>query len=218
MKKCLILILSVMLSVSMFAAPDHCEKDNKKHEKSCHKEKHDKQETLLKGRSSCGGYGGLVWKGTQINGEFAMLAGVKGGWVINHSFVIGLAGYGLGNEVDPLNPVIDLHRNVEFGYGGVFMEGVFMSNKMIHLTAGVLVGAGGIALNDRHGDFDVEWDDVDAVYIIEPEINVELNVAKFFRVGLGVSYRFVSGVDHTWTSNKEMSGYAAGLSLKWGKF
>ena len=34
---------------------------------------------------------------TTLNGENAVLVGGRGGWIINHSFVLGGAGYGPGD-------------------------------------------------------------------------------------------------------------------------
>ena len=49
-------------------------------------------EQLVSGKIESGGFGAPVWKITQINGETAMLTGGRGGWIINHTFVIGGGG------------------------------------------------------------------------------------------------------------------------------
>ena len=43
-------------------------------------------------------------------------------------------------------------------------------------------------------------------------------VASFFRIGTGVSYRFVSGVDLNGLRDKDFSGPAAVVVFKFGKF
>jgi hypothetical protein len=44
--------------------------------------------TLINGEIESGGFGGPVLKVTSINGENAVLVGGRGGWIINHSFVL----------------------------------------------------------------------------------------------------------------------------------
>jgi hypothetical protein len=51
-------------------------------------------ETLFSGNVEHGGFGGPVVKFTQIKDEFGVLVGGRGGWIINHSFVLGAGGYG----------------------------------------------------------------------------------------------------------------------------
>jgi len=53
------------------------------------------EETLLGGGFESGGYGGPVVKFTNVKGEFAVMAGGYGGWLINHSLMLGGGGYGL---------------------------------------------------------------------------------------------------------------------------
>lgn len=52
-------------------------------------------ETLLGGGTTSGGFGGPATAFTTIHGDFAILVGGRGGWIVNHSFVLGGAGYGL---------------------------------------------------------------------------------------------------------------------------
>jgi hypothetical protein len=55
--------------------------------------------TLINGEIESGGFGGPVLKVTSINGENAVMIGGRGGWIINHSLVLGGGGYGLVTEV-----------------------------------------------------------------------------------------------------------------------
>ncbi|NIN69246.1 MAG: hypothetical protein GTO63_32105, partial [Anaerolineae bacterium] len=52
-------------------------------------------ETLIEGDVRHGGFGGPVVKFTEVNNEFGVLVGGRGGWIINDSFVLGAGGYGL---------------------------------------------------------------------------------------------------------------------------
>ena len=108
------------------------------------------EETLIgNGEITHGGFGGPVIKYTQIKGEPALLIGGRGGWIINHSFVIGGGGYGLVSDIEadnfltfaPLEPIPYLN----FGYGGLELEYIIQSDKLMHFTVYTLIGAGGIS-------------------------------------------------------------------------
>jgi hypothetical protein len=82
------------------------------------------EETLLgSGEVTHGGFGGPVFKYAQIKGEPAILVGGRGGWILNHTFIIGGGGYGLANDIKANNPLIIApgitKPYLNFGYGGL---------------------------------------------------------------------------------------------------
>ena len=88
------------------------------------------EQTLISGDIEHGGYGGPVFKFTQIgpNQDYGYLVGGQGGWIINHQFVLGGGGYGLSNNIpaDWLPESPDLYptfgtQYLNFGYGGLFL-------------------------------------------------------------------------------------------------
>jgi hypothetical protein len=89
-----------------------------------------------------GGFGAVVTKFARINNEFGILVGGRGGWIIDHTFVLGAGGYGLANQIKGNIPVDGLKRNLAFGYGGIEMEYILHSDALLHLTIYSLIGAG----------------------------------------------------------------------------
>lgn len=176
-------------------------------------------ETLSRGHRGGGFFGGPVMKITKIDGETGVLVGGRLGWNFNRVFSIGLAGYGWVHDYGwdhHHGSFFDNWDGPQMGYGGLYLEGIIGSNKVIHLTAGVLLGAGGVTgdwFDDHHW-----WDKADAFFVAEPEINLEVNVTKYFRVGIGASYRFITGVNHHRLTNDDLSGMAGTLTFKFGKF
>lgn len=185
------------------------------------------EETLIgNGEVSHGGFGGPVVKFTQIKGEPAVLVGGRGGWIINHSFVIGGGGYGLVTSIDADNETIvssfGSKPYINFGYGGFEMEYIINSNQLLHFSVAALIGGGGVSyrndLWDNHEDWD-DWDSPhDAFFVFEPSANIELNIVSFFRINAGVSYRFISGANLDNLKNSDLAGPAASLTLKFGSF
>ncbi len=175
------------------------------------------EETLLgPGAITHGGYGGPLLKFTEINGETGILVGGRGGWIINETFVLGGGGYGLVNKIEGNMYVGGEKPNIEFGYGGVIFEYINNSRKLIHFSVSTLVGGGGHSLRDDN--FFNDDDDSDVFFVAEPEVTVMLNVTRFFRIGLNAGYRFISGADDYNMENSDLSGFAGGITFKFGSF
>lgn len=171
------------------------------------------EETLFSGKLESGGFGGPVVKMTQFIDKSGILVGGRGGWIINHAFVIGGGGYGLVNEITASNDSL-----LSFGYGGVELEYVHRSNKLLHFTVQTLIGGGSVEYRDKRNK-DAQNNDVhDDFFIAEPGVNVILNVSKNFRIGLGGSYRYVTGVSFRGLNNSDLSGPSAVLTFKFGSF
>ena len=174
-------------------------------------------ETLISGKIESGGFGGPVLKITEINDETGIMVGGRGGWIINHTFVIGGGGYGLANDIKAKDVISVQKLYLDMGYGGLEMEYIINSSRLIHLSFHTLIGAGGINYEGRGGRFDYN-DDPDAFFVAEPGANVMLNVTEFLRVGVGVSYRYINGVDLVGLKDTDLDGASANLTLKFGKF
>jgi hypothetical protein len=174
------------------------------------------EQTLISGDIESGGFGGPVVKMTKINGESAVLVGGRGGWIINHTFVLGGAGYGLVTNV---NADTFLRRYMRMGYGGVDLEYIASSANLIHLSIGLLVGGGAIGYKEEDEYYFVNTSHhMDSFFILEPSIQANLNVTHFFRISAGVSYRYISGLKSALSTNNDLSGLSALLALKFGKF
>lgn len=155
-----------------------------------------------------GGYGAPELKFTPMASSLAVLMGSQGGWIINHRFIFGGAGYGLVNDVT-------LDRagqkpSLTFGYGG-FRPGLILGERddTLHVTTGAIVGAAGVSLGD--GPSAVTW-------VIEPDVGVDVAITRWLRVGISGSYRFVGGSEEAKVRFAQLSGPAAGVQFKLGSF
>jgi len=100
--------------------------------------------------------------------------------------------------------------------------------KLFHLTFPLLIGAGGSKIKtktlfDSNVTDPEDWTQYENVestgfFVLEPGVNIELNMTKIFRLDLGVSYRFISGTDLQRLSNNDLSDFSFNLCLKFGKF
>ena len=167
------------------------------------------EETLIGDGIDSGGFGALVFKFSGVADQFAVFAGARGGWIINHRFVVGGGGYGLASEIclDEDEPCF--LRQIEFGYGGFEFEYIGLWDRVAHYSLQLLIGGGGVSLLGFEAD---------PVFVAEPAARLELNVTKWFRLNLGGGYRFVSGVDVARLDNSDLSAFTGVLEFKFGNF
>ena len=179
-------------------------------------------QTLAGNNHHSGGFGALSFKATNFNTKNIVLAGFRGGWIINRSFAIGIDAYGIipTAEYSNIDPVFNT-RSVG-GYGGLFLEPIILSNKVIHVTFPVSGGAGWIG-------YLYDWEDVnysnsgdivddDVFWYIEPGAALELNVSRNFRINLGASYRFTQDLKLINTPSDAFDDWNYFLTLKFGSF
>ncbi|MDN5199770.1 hypothetical protein QQ008_00310 [Fulvivirgaceae bacterium BMA10] len=173
-----------------------------------------------------GGFGALSFKMTKLKDETVPMFGVRGGWIINRSLAIGLEGYGVipSAKLENISPVPNEKSIILGGYGGLFLEPIFFSNQVIHFTFPISTGAGWLGY---HTDWESEnyrlginndLIDEDVFWYIEPGVSAELNVAKSFRLAMGMSYRVVQDLELKDTDNQDFNNLSYFLTLKIGKF
>ena len=85
------------------------------------------------------------------------------------------------------------------------------TRNLVHFSFYTLIGGGGANYNeeDQNGD---------TFFVIEPGVNALFNVTDFFRIGGGVSYRLISGVNLDGVSDTDLSGASVALTFKFGSF
>ena len=176
------------------------------------------------GRVEHGGYGAISFGYTNIAGKDALVTSVRGAWVIDHNIALGFAGYGFINNLEKTNNTNENYLGG--GYGGFFFEPIILPNSPIHVSFPILIGGGGISTvsnnywNDDWEDYPYEYD---LFFVFEPGVELELNMVKFFRIGMGASYRFTNGVLLSYPNDIQipknvLDGYNFYINLKFGKF
>nr|WP_319399108.1 hypothetical protein [uncultured Carboxylicivirga sp.] len=192
---------------------------------------------------SNGGYGAVMIGYSQIWDRDAILIGGRGGWIINHNFALGMGGYGFMTDpkTDPfiMDATTNLNSKYQItgGYGGLLFEPILGAKKPVHLSFPILIGAGGIAYtkhwenNDYNNDYREIYEDSDAFFVLEPTIELEFNMLKFFRLAFSASYRYTSNINLSYQDYRDpkpdpnvigtqdmLRGMNYGITLKFGKF
>ncbi len=197
------------------------------------------ERTLFSNSIDHGGFGGPAVKFTSIKGEFGVMVGGYGGWLIDHTLMLGAGGYGLATDIRAARSAELLYDvpaarplYLDLGYGGGIVEVILRSDDLVHAYANVLVGAGyasyrrswrEIRLHDQpradDDDDQYHFGGYDAFFVLEPSVNAELNMTSWMRLGAGVSYRYVSGIGMLdGITNADLKGFSGQMTLKFGAF
>lgn len=180
------------------------------------------------------GWGGPSTHFTTIMGREGLLVGGRGGWLIDHGITIGLAGHGLVTDLPNKNYDAyriafgdSLRRGSQFrmGYGGLLIEPIIAPMSPVHISLPIIIGAGGcgyqtFARTYGHDDYDhfQYRDDYQAFFVVEPGIELEVNIIKLVRLGVGASYRYTTDIDLPETPKDALRGFNAGVTVKVGRF
>jgi hypothetical protein len=160
------------------------------------------------------GYGAFTGSYARIKGHDAFLPGFRAGLILEN-FVIGASGTGLShpNKRSEFgdNSYTDGKDYVNFGYGGAMIEYYFFPKKLVHFSIGTTIGGGGLSFSSHKDNDDNDNDhehksSADKFFVVEPEANVFVNLARFCRVGIGGSYRYINGLDNDTYKDKHFSG------------
>ena len=166
----------------------------------------DAPQTLFGDVFSFSGYGGVSIEYARLGNEtYGWFTGGRGAVIINDSYAIGGAGkmlvYPTEREELTGTSYSGEEPYAQLGYGGLLLEYYLNPKDLFHVSVGVLAGAGGLAYSqysiedDNYDDGHDDPTDFDAFFVVEPEVNLFVNLTRFCRVGVGVSYRYTYGLD-----------------------
>ncbi|HEX5168425.1 MAG TPA: hypothetical protein VFW11_04585 [Cyclobacteriaceae bacterium] len=186
-------------------------------------------ETIFKSPGRSGGYGAISNKFTTINGEFANIVELYGGWYINQRFLIGGGFAGSTNYISvpqEFSTMPGLRMSYQYGQVGLVTDYIIASNKAVHVGFHVMTGAGFTLQYYRPsswsdlGQYDYyDYDhDENWFFMIEPGIQVELNVLRWMRFSPGISYRFIDGSNAKGLTDNDLRGASVNLTFKFGRF
>lgn len=156
------------------------------------------------------GFAGVFNEFSAVDKDFAFSMGGGAALLFNQKFYFGAYGMGLttrhirtynvyDDEKNMNQPTEDLYTR--FGHGGFWLGYIHKPNNAIHWGVNVKTGWGGITLNDlQYPGTDYKWVNYenDNVFVLIPELNLEMNILKWMRVNVGAGYRLVTGVNHTY--------------------
>ncbi|HEX2865433.1 MAG TPA: hypothetical protein VHO03_00250 [Ignavibacteriales bacterium] len=166
-----------------------------------------------------GAYVAAVVKSGSIIGQNSIIAGGRAGWNFSRSFSFGGAFYSLSNKVltNETDPLSGQKLLAVFNCGGLEIEYFYPSEGFLHGSFLLFLGGGG--LKPKAMDTSVPHTSYygQSLLIWEPQINLEVSLTRLLHLGLGFSYRYVTGTDgYIGLQNKDLSSLNSLFTLRFG--
>ena len=170
-----------------------------------------------------GVYLGITMGYGEIDSKETYLGGLKLAYVANRQLEIGFAGKFLYSNQDVFNPRSGTNDDLFAAYGGLHLEPILFGKSAVSLSFPLLVGAGAAGYIDRDAvrndiDVDIDEDDVDAIFVLEPGVSALFNINRFVQLETGVKYRFSSKIELTDSPVDRINGFSAEIGIKLGIF
>lgn len=155
------------------------------------------------------GFGSTINQLSSVAGDFGVCSGGGGALLLNYTYYIGFYSTELESNhyhedlypsdynpsTNPLPPsVTDLQLYME--NNGLWLGYIHNYKNLVHWGANLKIGHGMVGLYDRNKHFyhrDLIFKD--NLFVASPEIEAEVNITRWFKVNVGVGYRFTTGFD-----------------------
>lgn len=155
------------------------------------------------------GFGAPIIEFSSYDGNFAVYNGGGGAAIFDNKFFIG--GYGMGMSTQPNFPnaysesgnLNSDQLKVSFGHGGLWLGYNFLPTNPIHFVVSLKAGGGVASVIDTEFDFQDYEQYIDYVGVIKPQVDVEMNLLRWFKIGFGAGYRYVAGVGNSTYFNED---------------
>lgn len=161
-----------------------------------------REETLFNHRGGIeftGIWGGSTNAIVDFNNDFELNSGGFFAFEINDNFLIGWSGY--------KSDITNTGQDIELKGNDLFLGYTFQSDRIVHPIVYLQTGSGRLEVEDVGSD---------RVFVAQPSLGVELNIARFFRLSLDGGYRFMSGNDLPEINNNDLTGPVMNVRLKFG--
>ena len=165
-----------------------------------------REETVLgeRGWGLSGLWGGYTQQYTQYDDKDAFNSGGFFGFEFGKSLTVG---WSHGNLRDDITLKNNEQQRFDFKYNGGKIGYAFIPYKAIHPVLNFEIGKGRASLSGVGED---------KVLVMQPSAGFEVNVFRWFRLGVEGGYRFVQNSDLAGISTDQMSGAFGQASLKFG--
>jgi len=151
-----------------------------------------------------GAWGGTLVGVTGFDGQNAVMRGGFGLLEFNKTLLVGFGGVNTSEAADFGSGQL---KNFDLSYGGLMLGFVPKSYRAVHPKFSFLMGG---------GEVKVDGEGSDKIFVVQPGAGVEVNVFRWFRLGLEGGYRFVSESDFNPPSNQDLSGFFGELKFRFG--
>jgi len=163
---------------------------------------------------------------SKIGNDPAIGSGASVALIFNRSLYVGFYGMGVVFDLpdfDFKTDIDDIHHldslnNFDvkvLGHGGLLLGGVFKPHEIFHGGGSVKFGYGDLAMYNHDDDLVSN----DFTFIVTPQLEAEINVARWFKVKVAGGYRFATDLRTDKFYDKNYVNSPTGsISLQFGWF
>jgi hypothetical protein len=160
------------------------------------------------------GFGGIALKLSQFNNQLAIMSGGRGAATINHHYTIGGSGCGIVNDIELESNSPDTFKFVKMGYGGLELGYfLFPDDKKANIGVSLLIAAGAAFKKTYPKTEDSSFK---IFPVLEPALYGEVALSRLIRLHLGATYRYLSGSNLPYISDRNMRGFSGYVNLLLG--
>ena len=165
-----------------------------------------KEETILgkSGLRLSGAWGTSSTNLTFYGDETSITTGSYWGLEFGKSLLVGWGGFNNTTQfrLDDLTS-----DEIDLDYNGFVVGYAPKAYKAIHPNFMMLIGG---------GRADIDNEGRDGVFVVQPSVGLELNVLRWFRIGIDGGYRYVGGTDFATVKDSDLSAPFGQLTFKFG--
>ena len=164
-------------------------------------------ETIFNNARIVGAFGAPIVEFSQIGKDRVVSSGGGGGILINGFF---LGAYGISST--DFNYLANTgYYRADLVHGGFWLGFSHLKHKAIHPYGSLKVGWGVTKATDF--DFD------ESVFVLSPDIGIELNIFRWFRIAATAGYRYVDGINSEQSFKADdYRSFTGGLTFRFGWF
>lgn len=164
-------------------------------------------QSILSDKTVLSGFGSPFVEFSSVNNQFAVCVGGGGALMIDHTFFIGgyFEGITTNHYMPDLKELVNIEEpRISFEHGGIWMGYVYKPKKAIHGGLSMKLGWGEIDLEGDGYNYnpDLDYDFRDRIFTVQPQVEVEFNLTKWFKINVGAGYRIVTGIDATYLDDQ----------------
>jgi hypothetical protein len=167
---------------------------------------------------------------TILNGNHAWMPGFAAGAVFNGNQYLGLKAksFSWHERSIGFNNLLPEPCYLSGGYLAIYAESSVRPWEAVHLTFPFTAGGGGAVYlskseypemdDDMELDFSKKESSASPFFLLEPGVNLEMNVTGYLKIFVGYSYRWLFGLDLENTQRNAFNNSNLNIGVKIGRF
>jgi len=136
----------------------------------------------------------------QISNEYTSFRGISAMVLLNNRLGMGIATHTVSSQTFApasinSNPLISTIYSLQSRFTGLKFEYILMPTKLIHITFPLLIGTANAGAVRSGGGGKGRGPMPNNYFVVQPGVQVEMNVIKYIKLYTGINYRLSNGIN-----------------------